>query len=257
MRIKLGMPMSLSDISFAVKGKLLYDKNEIITHICTDSREVISKDLFIPLNGPQYNGEDFVDNVIAKNGYALSLYNPRATILVNNSLNSLMNLARFYNEILPYILYRVGITGSVGKTTSKEFLKKIMSVKYKVHANEENLNNEIGLPLTLLSAPKDTEIIIAEMGMNHTGEISRLSKCLSPNIGIITNIGTSHIGNLGSRKAISKAKLEMLDGMKSKTLLLPSNEPLLSEIEGAYYFSTKNSFSDFHLEYNFGKVKID
>ena len=216
MRIKLGMPLTLSEIAMMVgEEKPSFDTE--ITHISTDTRELFSGDLFIPQSG----GEIYIDDAKKKGAILIS------------KRNFLLELAAKYCQNLPYILYRIGITGSVGKTTTKEILKTLLKERFKVHANEGNFNNHIGMPMSILSAPQDTEILIMEMGMNHMGEIKVLSECLRPNIAVITNIGTSHIGNLGSRKNIAKAKLEVLSGVDSGQLFIPWDEPLLNDQPGA------------------------
>ena len=225
MRIKLGMSLMLSEIAHMV-GEEKPPLDTEITHVSTDTRELKSGDLFIPQSG----GEIYLDD-------ALKL---GAAILTKR--NFILEFARGYCKTLPYILYRIGITGSVGKTTTKEMLKSILEKHYKVHANEGNFNNHIGMPMSILSAPPDTEILIMEMGMNHMGEIRALSECLRPNIAVITNIGTSHIGNLGSRENIARAKLEILIGMDSGVLFVPYDEPLINSQPGAikvYSESTK------------------
>ena len=216
MRIKLGMPLMLSEIAGMV-GEEKPALDTEITHISTDTRELFSGDLFIVQPG----GEIYLDDAIKMGAVVLS------------ERNFLLELAGEYIKNLPYILYRIGITGSVGKTTTKEMLKGILQKRYKVHANEGNFNNHIGMPMSILSAPPDTEILIMEMGMNHIGEIKVLSECLRPNIAVITNVGTSHIGNLGSRENIAQAKLEILSGMDSGVLFVPYDEPLLSSQPGA------------------------
>ena len=216
MRIKLGTPLMLSEIAGMV-GEEKPALDTEITHVSTDTRELFSGDLFIVQPG----GEIYLDDAI-KMG---------AVILAKR--NFLLEFAGEYIKNLPYILYRIGITGSVGKTTTKEMLKSILQKRFKVHANEGNFNNHIGMPMSILSAPPDTEILVMEMGMNHMGEMKVLSECLRPNIAVITNIGTSHIGNLRSRENIARAKLEILSGMDSGVLFVPYDEPLLSSQPGA------------------------
>ena len=216
MRIKLGMPLMLSEIAGMV-GEEKPALDTEITHVSTDTRELFSDDLFIVQPG----GEIYLDDAIKMGAVVLS------------ERNFLLELAGEYIKKLPYILYRIGITGSVGKTTTKEMLKGILQKRFKVHANEGNFNNNIGMPMSIISAPPDTEILVMEMGMNHMGEIKVLSECLRPNIAVITNVGTSHIGNLGSRENIARAKLEILSGMDSGVLFVPYDEPLLSSQPGA------------------------
>ena len=224
MRIKLGMPLMLSEIAHMVSEKKPSIDTEI-THVSTDTRELFSGDLFISQSG----GERYIDDAVEMGAFILT------------KRNFLLEFARKYIQNLPYILYRIGITGSVGKTTTKEMLKSVLEKRYKVHASEGNFNNHIGMPMSILSAPPDTEILIMEMGMNHMGEIKALSKCLRPNIAVITNIGTSHIGNLGSRENIARAKLEILSGMDSGVLFVPYDEPLLNGQVGAIKVYTESS----------------
>ena len=247
MRIRLEIPLTLKDIAFGMKGDIQCQDNPTIEYVSTDSREIKPGDLFIPLMGDHFNGENYVSDILSKGCFAVSEKNAKAHIRVENTRAALLNFASFYNKTLPYILYRVGITGSVGKTTTKEFLKILLSAYYKTHANEGNLNNEIGLPLSLLSAPLDTEALILEMGMNHRGEIGRLSKCLCPNAAIITNIGSSHIGNLGSKENIAKAKIEILEGMTGGKIYVPMEEKLLQNIENKATISLDNKYADFYL----------
>ena len=143
--------------------------------------------------------------------------------------------------------YTVAVTGSVGKSTTTAFLARILREKYKVHSTPGNFNNHIGVPITLLTMPKDTEALVVEIGMNHKNEISRLSRCINPDLAIITAIGTSHIGNLGSRENIASAKLEIFDGMKIGNVLMPVNEPLLSGIMRGLYVGRNCKNADFSL----------
>ena len=256
MRIILGHPLSLKEIADATGGRLKSSKNIIINAITTDSREVHPFDLFIALNGANFNGEDFLDSVYKSGGFSLSKSPFTKGIIHPSPSDALLRLAEYYIKTLPIILYNIGITGSVGKSTTKEFAKILLSGRYKVHASEGNFNNEIGMPMSILSAPLDTEILLMEMGMNHSGEIAKLSHYLHPNIALITNVGTAHIGNLGSREAIAKAKLEITHGMVDGTLIIPSDEPLLN-VKSATTFSTGNPNADYYLRAGEGrKIQI-
>ena len=127
MRIKLGVSMTLNEISSAIGGKLLCNRSPVIEYITTDSREASIGDLYIPIKGSRFDGEDFVQEAISKGLYVVSAKNDFAHIKVDDSSFALLDLANHYIKNLPYILYKVGITGSVGKTTTKEFLKEIAS----------------------------------------------------------------------------------------------------------------------------------
>ena len=256
MRIKLGIPLPLSNIAEAIKGKRQCYEDPIIEYLSTDSREIFEGDLFVPIKGTNFNGENFVDEAIKKGALAISKYDPKAAIITNKNETLLLDLASFYIKKLPYLLYKIGITGSVGKTTTKEFAKKILSIGYRVHASEANLNNQIGMPLSILSAPKDTQVLLMEMGMNHSGEIGALSKCLCPDLAVITNIGSSHIGNLGSKEGIAKTKLEILEGIKDGRLYVLDEEELLREAKYRVSISLKNPAAEFYLKENAGRVAI-
>lgn len=246
MRIKLGIPLSLDEVSTAVKGIRNNSSNVEITHLSTDSREVKGGDLFIPLQGENFSGETFLEEAKQRGGYSLSCQNEKADVIVTDCKKALLALAEYYVKKLPNIIYKVAITGSVGKTTVKEFIKTILSTQYIVHANEKNFNNNIGMSMSVLSAPIQTEVLVMEMGMNGFGEIREMSKCLSPSLSVITNIGTSHIGRLGSRKGIAIAKMEVVDGMQSPRIIIPENEPLLKGLKEIISFSVSNANADYY-----------
>jgi UDP-N-acetylmuramoyl-tripeptide--D-alanyl-D-alanine ligase len=216
--------ITLDFIVNALNGKLQGQcKNKIITKICTDTRKISEGCLFIAIKGEKYDGHDFIDEafekgaavVISENKVKLSA---SAVINVASTKTALLMLAAAYRQI--FIIPVVGITGSVGKTSTKEMVYSVFSIKYKTHKNEGNLNNEIGMPMTVFGLDKSFQTAIFEMGMSDFGEISRLSKVARPTIGIITNIGISHIEKLGSQLGILKAKLEILDGMNENSVLI-------------------------------------
>lgn len=246
MRIKLDIPLTTKEIAAATNGKSC--NNQRITNIVTDSREAEAGDLFIALNGEHFNGEEFINDIVAKGAIPFSTLNNEAGITVSNTKSGLLMLAKFYKRKLTKLNKTIAITGSVGKTTTKEFLKVILSTAYKVHATAGNLNNEIGMPLTVLSAKADTEMLILEMGMNHVGEIKEMAIAVSPDIAIITKIGTAHIGNLGSREAIALAKLEVTYGMKNDTLIVPFEEDLIPYKDTNISFSSSNNKADYYIK---------
>jgi UDP-N-acetylmuramoyl-tripeptide--D-alanyl-D-alanine ligase len=204
--------------------------------INTDSRTIITGDIFLALKGKNFNGHDHILAALEKGAeFAISEEDRKEfpndkLCLVENTLVTYHQIASAYRRSLNPIV--IGITGSSGKTTTKEILQKVLSENYKVYATRENFNNEIGVPKTILEMPEDTEVLILEMAMRGLGEISLLSKTGAPNISIITNIGTAHIERLGSVENIRKAKLEIIDGMEDhlvgdlsleKTLILDSD----------------------------------
>lgn len=244
----LGIPLTLKEIAASVGG--ITHSNNIINYITTDSREIVDGDLFIALDGKRNDGENYVYETIKKGAIPMSKSEYRNGITVVDTRAALLLLAEYYANRLENIRQKIAITGSVGKTTTKEFLRVILSKSYLTHASYGNYNNEIGMPLSILSAPANTEMLICELGMNHSGEIRKMANVLRPDIAIITNIGSSHIGNLGSREAIAKAKLEICENMINGVTLVPHSEPLLSSVNNAVTFSTSEADADFYLTNN-------
>jgi UDP-N-acetylmuramoyl-tripeptide--D-alanyl-D-alanine ligase len=200
-----------------------------------DSRKIKPGNLFVPFIGEHTDGHQYVESAI-KSGAAAALWqkdvpNPPLhlpILLVDNSLMALQELARKYRQELHVKV--VGITGSNGKTTTKDMTAGLLSVQYKVQKTEGNFNNEIGLPLTVLGLDAETEIAVLEMGMSARGEIEFLTKLALPDAVVITNIGESHLLDLGSREAIAEAKLEILQGLKPGGLaVINGDEPLLMD----------------------------
>ena len=247
MRIKLASPIKLYKIAEIVSGILIEYSDITITHIVTDSKEALKSDLFLCFKGTHFNGNDFAEDAIAKGAIPLSDQKLSKGILVEDVKKALLMLAKEHLKKLKLLKHKIAVTGSVGKTTTKEFLKTILSEEFKVHATYKNLNNEIGLPLTVLQASDECEILVLEMGMNHLGEIKNLAEAFEPDIGIITNIGTAHIGNLGSREAIATAKKELLFGIKDGKIIIPKSEPLLRDLPNKVCFSTSDLSADYYL----------
>lgn len=236
--------LTIEQITEAVKGELLLgDPKDEISGVSTDSRKVAEGDAFFPLTGEQHDAHDFIPQAVERgcrtfllsrkpseimvSGKPLSQYEtdgngPLNLILVSDTTSALQDLAVYYLSLFSMI--KIGVTGSTGKTTTKEMLYWIFSEKYKTSRTIGNFNNHIGLPLTVLSIPEDTEAGIFEMGMSELGEIDLLAKLVRPDIGIITNIGISHIENLGSRENILKAKLEITNYFTSEGILIVNED---------------------------------
>jgi len=214
------------------------DTNMQITHVSTDSRDVGMNTLFIPLVGERFDGHDYVEDVI-QSGVRIVFYQkdkPLPTertegilyILVDDTLRALQQLAHYYKNLINPTV--IGITGSNGKTTTKDIVSEVLKTTYKTHQTAGNFNNHIGLPLTILSMLPDTEMLVLEMGMNHFGEISLLTQIAEPHYAIITNIGESHIEHLGTRAGIAKAKTEITEGMHDNGYLIyDGDEPLIEQ----------------------------
>jgi len=209
--------------------------NEVlISGVTIDSRKIEAGQLFIPFKGERTDGHQYVADAI-KQGAAAAFWqkdvpNPPENlplIFVDNSLTAIQMLAKSYLQQLKVKV--VGITGSNGKTSTKDMTTSLLSLKYKVQKTEGNYNNHLGLPLTVLGLEEDTDIAVLEMGMSSRGEIDFLSRLAEPDIAVITNIGESHMQDLGSREGIAEAKLEILNGLKEKgRFVYFGDEPLLS-----------------------------
>ena len=195
-----------------------------ITNVTLDSREVNEGSLFIAVKGDRFDAHDFVPDVLAK-GAAAAVCQRQIdgaerdrVICVPDTRLALLALAKYYRS--KFDIPVVGLTGSVGKTTTKEMVAAVLSQKYKTLATQGNFNNEIGLPKMCFKLDSSYEAAVFEMGMSGFGEISRLTDTARPTVGIITNIGVSHIEMLGSREGILKAKMEILEGMSSSAPLI-------------------------------------
>ncbi len=209
--------MTALQISEAVDGILIGNEQIIANKVSTDTRKIEKDNLFIALSGENFDANMFVDKAFLA-GAAVCIASAdnlcpdgKALILVQDTKRALMELASFYRD--KFNLKLIGITGSVGKTTTKEMTACVLSKKYKTHKTMGNFNNNIGMPLTLLSMESDCEAAVIEMGMNARGEISALTRVAKPTAGIITNIGISHIEHLKTRENILLAKAEILEGM--------------------------------------------
>lgn len=192
----------------------LFLKHQLID---TDTRKIRNNSLFFALKGDNFNGNKFANEALNKGAsYAIideAEYSGDHTILVDNVLNSLQQLANFHRKRLNIPI--ISLTGSNGKTTTKELINAVLSKKYKTSATTGNLNNHIGVPLTLLSMTSETEIGIVEMGANHLKEIELLCKIAEPNFGYITNFGKAHLEGFGSIEGVVKAKSELYDFLRN------------------------------------------
>lgn len=228
----------LSNIFTNYKGRAAKD-SLAIGEVVTDSRKETNNALFIPIAGEKFDGHDFLKQAF-DNGAVATLWEEGRKVpeflpadfpvyYVGDTLHALQKLASAYREMVKPIV--IGITGSNGKTTTKDLMSVVLKSSFRTHYTEGNLNNHIGLPLTILSMPGNTEVLVVEMGMNHFGEIEVLSNIAKPDYAIITNIGESHIEYLGTREGIATAKLEIVKGMKEDGILvIDGDEPLLNQM---------------------------
>lgn len=206
--------------------------------VTIDSRKIETGNLFIATKGERVDGHSFIAEAFRKGSYAVVCEQLPDTldgpcILVEDSFVALKEIAGFYRSILDIKV--VGITGSVGKTSTKEVVAAVLSEKYNVLKTAGNFNNEIGLPLTILSIREEHQVAVLEMGMNHFGEMRRLSKIAKPDICVITNIGPCHLEYLGSLDGVLKAKTEIFEHMNPDGICcLNGNDPKLIGIQEVY-----------------------
>ena len=225
------------------------------TGVCTDTRNIAQDNIFFCLKGENFNGNKFAKDALEK-GASFVIVDEKQyqlneqCILVDDTLKTLQELAFFYRQKLNIPI--IGITGTNGKTTTKELVCAVLSKKYKVYATKGNLNNHIGVPLTLLSInPADAEIAIVEMGANHIGEIAELCEIAQPDFGIITNIGKAHLEGFQSIDGVIRTKKALYDAVKKKsgTLFVNADDELLmthsENSKRILYGNTGNITGDF------------
>ncbi|MCD8214394.1 MAG: UDP-N-acetylmuramoyl-tripeptide--D-alanyl-D-alanine ligase [Clostridiales bacterium] len=228
--------LTLREIGESTGGKLFNTDGSLeISRISTDSRKIDNNTLFIPLIGERFDAHKFIGDVVKK-GTAAFISDRKVDtkapyVLVDDTTKALGDIAAYYRTLFDIPV--IGITGSTGKTTTKELTAAVLSAKYKVVKTEGNFNNHIGLPLTVFNIDETTEAAVIEMGMNHFGEISYLGKIARPSAALITNIGVSHIEYLGSREGILKAKCEIFESLKEGGAKILNGEcDMLSTLRG-------------------------
>ena len=244
--------MTLNEIIQVVGGKTNIDSNKKIKKIKTDTRKINKGDIFIALKGSNYDGNDYVEEAIKKGAIACICekdINDKC-IVVDSTLDSLYSLGNYIRS--KYNIPLIAITGSNGKTTTKELLYHVLSSKYKVLKNDDSKNNIIGVSDTLFRLNDSYNLIVMELGTNHIGEIRELSLMCKPSLGIITNIGSSHIGYFKSRKNIFKEKISILDGMYNKKLIINGDDKYLKKLN--YIKCGLNNYNDLKA-YNIEKYE--
>lgn len=245
--------ISVTDAALATGAEVLTGEGlELAGGVLIDSRRITKGDIFVAFAGEKVDGNAYALAAVEAGAGAVVLSAEPACGLIDAARERacavfrakdddceafLMSLAAEWRARHPE-WFVVGVTGSVGKTTTKDLLKAAFASQRRVHATAGNLNNLLGLPLTVLATPEDAEVLVLEMGMNHKGEISRMSRCARPQLACITNVGTSHIGLLGSREGIARAKAEICEGMcahedtRPTLSIISSNDfaPLIEEV---------------------------
>lgn len=227
--------MKVYEIVEATRGILVSgNKDDEINFFSQDSRQMTNGGMYIPLKGERFDGHNFIESAFQTGAQAIISekdvnYEDKIVIKVKDTHQALKDMASYLRNHRPVKV--VGVTGSVGKTSTRDMVYSVVKQKYKTLKTEGNYNNEIGLPLTILRY-HDEEVLVLEMGMNHLQEMSRLSMIARPDIACITNVGTAHIGELGSRENILKAKLEIINGMKEgSTLIINQDNDMLQTVE--------------------------
>ncbi len=240
--------LSLDTVVSVMNGRLIHktakpiltEDHQINIHkVVIDSRKVAKGDMYVAIVGERVDGHDYIEKAASAGACIVLAANASKVpegimaIIVEDVIEALGQFAAYYRSRLtiPFI----GITGSVGKTSTKDMIASILSTSYKVHKTAGNYNNHIGLPLTILGIDEDVDVAVVEMGMNHFGEIDYLANILKPDIGVITNIGVSHIEFLGSKEGILKAKSELLPHVaKEGKIILNGDDDLLMTLRGQY-----------------------
>ncbi len=246
--------ISIRQIADFIGGKLIGDDN-FINMVTTDSREAYEGAMFIGIKGERADGNDFAPDFLRKGGAVavwekdVKIPDGKAVIRVEDTKKAIRDIAEFYRTRLEIDI--IAVTGSVGKTSTKDMLNSVISQEFKTFSTKGNFNNEIGVPLTIFQLDSSYQKAVVEMGMNNLGEISRLTKIAKPQVAVITNIGTSHIGNLGSQENILKAKLEILECLdKDGIVVLNGDDKLLWNarkdiLNKIIYYGIENSDADY------------
>ena len=229
------LPLKLKEIADAIGAKAKTEIPDIeITNICTDSRDVKPGSIFVALCGEKFDGHAFVKTAM-ENGALWAVvqkegdYGTDKLLFVNTTRQAFLDIAGLYrSKFSPKV---IAVTGSVGKTTTREMIASVIKSRYKTLKTENNLNNEVGVPKTILELDESIEAMVLEFGMVNLGEIRELTLPAKPDIAVITCIGTCHIENLGSRENIKKAKFEIVEGLKKGgTLLLNKDNDMMKDI---------------------------
>lgn len=235
--------LTVADIIKATNGRLTEGDKKApeteIDNITTNSREANKTSLFVPLVGEKADGHKFIGSAFGQGAVASLTHNDEAVcggvlIKVDDTRKALGDIARYYKKKYP--VKSVAVTGSVGKTTTKDMIYGVISQHYKAHKTPNNFNNDIGLPLTVFGLEKEHEAAVLEMGMNHFGEIEYLAGIGCTDAAVITNIGMSHIENLGSQEGIFKAKMEIVTGFdENNTLIVNGDDKFLKTVTSDTY----------------------
>lgn len=234
------MEMTFKEMLNAIDGEVIVQKEEInFNKLCIDTRKIEKDNVYLAIKGANFNGNDFAIKaleagasivIVDELNFNLNDIKENGNVIkVKNTREALLNLAKFYREKLG--LKVIGVTGSTGKTSTKDLIAALLSAKYRVFKTKGNFNNDIGLPLMILELTSDIDVAVLEMGMSSLGEIELLAKVAKPDIGVITNVGLSHIENLKTQENILKAKMEITTFFgKDNVLIVNAEDELLRNI---------------------------
>lgn len=228
------MALKIKDVIEAVNGTLVFGVSDLgVTSVSIDSRSLENGALFVPLKGERFDGHDFIKKALERGaaGFLTERWNEQirlqinvhlgpkvAIIKVKDTLKALQDLSRYYRSRLK--LKVVGVTGSTGKTSTKDMISSVLAEKFAVVSSEKSFNNEIGVPLTILMADKMTDVLVAEMGMRGLGQIEALAEIAQPDVGVVTNVGKTHFELLGSEELIAQAKSELVKAVPSSGVVV-------------------------------------
>lgn len=258
MKIKLGLGRLTADKAAQVCGGTLYtlacESEVLFENVCTDSREADNTSLFVAIRGERVDGHSYISKAVELGCRCVIAERVPldvkgiAVIVVQDSVRAIRELAEYVKSRIS--LKTVAVTGSVGKTTTKEFISAVLDRKYNLYKTEGNFNSVIGMPMSMLELSRANDAAVFEMGMSGLGEIEYMSEAAKPDVAVITNIGSSHLEALGSRENICRAKMEIATGLRDGgTLFLNGDEPLLlgheSERYNTVYFGMKNEDCDY------------
>ncbi|NLK95848.1 MAG: UDP-N-acetylmuramoyl-tripeptide--D-alanyl-D-alanine ligase [Clostridiales bacterium] len=246
------MELTFEELINSINGEIIKKESEEFNSLCTDTRKIQKNNIFLALKGENFNGNKYIMEAFSK-GASIAIVdeicfeekdlNKASTIIkVKDCNEALLSLAKYYREKLGIKV--IGITGSTGKTSTKDLVAAFLSEKYKVFKTKGNFNNHIGLPLMILELDSSYDVAVLELGMSNLGEIHTLANCSRPDIALITNIGLSHIENLKTKDNILKAKMEITDFFNENSILIINGEDeYLNKIQKANYSIIKTGYN--------------
>ena len=258
--------MKIRELIDATGAKVLRECNlEQEVRISTDTRTIQSGDFYLPLKGASFDGEQFIEQALAKGAVGTFCTGNGGTLQVKDTREAYLQLANYRRRKLDFTV--VAITGSSGKTTTKELVAATLSEKFRTFKTPLNHNNEIGFCQTIFETPDNTEVLVLEMGMRGFGEIELLSKYAEPDITVISNVGTAHIGRLGSKENIAKAKCEIVKHQRGKVFIAHDDELIRKTVDFSgkkVFYSLKDvkilekdtNYSEFEYKNNVYKLNV-